>query len=162
MLLWVLQFYLFLQRQGTITRNQPNTKPSKVTQGRAQSTKIHTILESRSLKNIHSRLFVHTLNRNKHVIVYIFSFWITESVSWITTEHPPTTPQQPEIVPTLTTWFRVAPELWSPNPQACKLKNKYNISICKVTDKKKLKCYKLFVFVYIESHSCSWSYRSVG
>lgn len=42
--------------------------------------------------------------------------------------------------------------------QACKLKHKYNISICKVTDKKK--CYKLFVC--IESRSCSGSYTRVG
>lgn len=30
-------FFIFLRRQGTITRNQPNAKPSKVTRGRAQS-----------------------------------------------------------------------------------------------------------------------------
>lgn len=54
--------------------NQPNAKPSKVTQGRAQSIKVHTILESRSLENIHSRSLVHRLNRKKHVTVYIFSF----------------------------------------------------------------------------------------
>lgn len=62
-------------RQGTITQNQPNAKPSKVTRGRAQSTKVHTILESRSLKNIHPRSFVHRLNRKKHVTVrFFFSF----------------------------------------------------------------------------------------
>lgn len=45
-------------------------------------------------------------------------------------------------------------KLRSPKPQACKLKNKYNISICKVTDlkkKPKTKCYKLFVCVYWKS-----------
>lgn len=51
---WALQVSM---GQGTITRNQPNAKPSKVTQGRAQSIEVHTILESRSLKNIHSRSF---------------------------------------------------------------------------------------------------------
>lgn len=52
--------------------------------------------------------------------------------------HPKTPTPNPET-PTKTkararTLFRVAPELQSPKPQASKLKNKYNISICKVTD----------------------------
>lgn len=64
----------FLRRPGGHDHMKTSQTRSPTELHRAQSIKEHTILESRSLENIHSRFLVQRLNRKKHVIVYIFFF----------------------------------------------------------------------------------------
>lgn len=52
-----VSFTSFYSDRAQSHETSPTQSPLKVTQGRAQSIKVHTILESRSLKNIHSRSF---------------------------------------------------------------------------------------------------------
>lgn len=66
--------FLFARFYGDRAHDHKKTSQTQSPTGLhgAQSIKEHTILESRSLENIHSRFLVQRLNRKKHVTVYIF------------------------------------------------------------------------------------------
>lgn len=95
------QVYKWISTCGSFTSFYSNGAQSHETSQTQSPLKVHRAGLNPSkytqywnpgvLRNIHSWSFVHRLNRNKHVTVYIFSFWITESISWFT-KHPPPPP----------------------------------------------------------------------